>query len=209
MIGTWISDIRPLYEADRYQACYEGLPAFRKEKADKLCYQKGKAQSAGAWMLLEKIRKEYRIAEEAAFNLSHSGDYVLCSVDLDCREETQVGCDIEIVKEANLKVAERFFCRREYERILEEKSKELQNGLFYRFWVLKESFMKATRQGMAMDTRSFEIQLSSPPDLLKKPDCYPRDYYYQEYEVAGIPYKIAVCSTDKEIDSKIRMELKM
>lgn len=208
MIRTWIMDIRPLYEAERYRACYEGLPAFRKEKADKHCYQRGKAQSAGAWMLLEKIRKEYEISEKAAFNLSHSGDYVLCSIDMDCCEKTQVGCDIETVKEANLRIAERFFCPSECKRIFEEKSKEQQNDLFYRFWVLKESFMKATRQGMAMDTRSFEIQLSRPPFLLKKPEDYPGEYYYQEYEVSGIPYKIAVCSTDKEIDSKIRMELK-
>lgn len=208
MIRTWISDIRPLYEADKYQTYYEALPAFRKEKADRLQSQIGKAQSAGAWTLLETIRKEYGIAEEAAFNLSHSGDYVLCSVDMECASKTQVGCDIEAVKKARLKIAERFFCPSEYKRILKEEDTEQQDDLFYRFWVLKESFMKATRQGMAMDTKSFEVQLSDPPTLLKKPDCYPTEYYYCEYD-AGVPYKIAVCSTDKEMDSKIRMELKL
>ncbi|CUX32176.1 4'-phosphopantetheinyl transferase family protein [Clostridium sp. C105KSO13] len=208
MIRTWIADIRPLYEIDKYQTCYETLPIFRKEKADKIQSQRGKAQSAGAWALLDRIRKEYGIAEEAAFNLSHSGDYVLCSVALDYVSEPQVGCDIESVKRARLKVAERFFCPSEYKMILEEENKELQDDLFYRFWVLKESFMKATRQGMAMDTKGFEIQLSEPPTLLKRPDGYPQEYYYREYD-AGIPYKIAVCSTDKKIDSKIRMELKL
>lgn len=208
MIRTWILDIRPLYEADKYQACYNALPAFRKEKADRLQSRRGKAQSTGAWILLDRIRKEYGIAEEAAFNLSHSGDYVLCSIDMDCGNKTQVGCDIEAVKRAKLKIARRFFCPSEYDMILREHNKESQNDMFYRLWVLKESFMKATLQGMAMDTKSFEIQMTDPPILLKKPDCYPQRYYYREYD-AGIPYKIAVCSTDKEIDSKIRMELKL
>ncbi len=208
MIKTWLTDIRPLYQDERYEICYMSLPAFRKEKADRIRSQKGKAQSAGAWMLLEKIRKEYGISDEAAFNLSHSGDYVLCSVDMDCHEETMVGCDIEEIKEIDLNIAKRFFCPSEYEQIIKEKSRVIQNDTFYRFWVLKESFMKATRQGMAMDMSSFEIELSSPPFLKKKPDIYTQKYYYHEYEVRGVPYKIAVCSTDREMESNIRMELK-
>jgi 4'-phosphopantetheinyl transferase len=208
MIKTWLTDIRPLYEADRYEECYMSLPDFRKEKADRLQNQKSKAQSAGAWMLLEKIRKEYGISDEAAFNLSHSGDYVLCSVDMDCCKETKVGCDIEVIKEADLHIAKRFFCHSEYERIIKEKNRIIQSDTFYRFWVLKESFMKATRQGMALDMSSFEIELSNPPILTKQPDIYTQNYYYCEYEVSGVPYKIAVCSTDREIDSNIRMELK-
>ena len=61
MIRTWLSDIRPLYEEQRYRRYYDTLPAFRKEKADRLRFQKDRAQSAGAWILLEKIRKKYRI----------------------------------------------------------------------------------------------------------------------------------------------------
>ena len=36
MIRTWLSDIRPLYEEQRYRKYYDTLPAFRKEKADRL-----------------------------------------------------------------------------------------------------------------------------------------------------------------------------
>lgn len=209
MIGTWIADIRPLYEEECYRRYYRELPDFRKEKADRMRFQKGKAQSAGAWVLLALVRKEYGIAEKAAFNLSHSGDYVLCSVDMDCKKDTQVGCDIESIKEANLKVARRYFCPSEYEEILKAEDDAKQSDTFYRFWVLKESFMKATRKGMAMDMGSFEIKLSKPPVLLKKPDEFPLEYYYREYVLSQIPYKIAVCSTDKNIDSEIHKEFKL
>lgn len=208
MIRTWIADIRPLYNAECYLRYYKELPAFRKEKADRMRFPKGKAQSAGAWTLLESVRREYGVAEKAAFNLSHSGDYVLCSVDMDCVEDVQVGCDIESIKDANLKVARRFFCPSEYEEILRGEDSGKQSDTFCRFWVLKESFMKATHQGMAMDMGSFEIRLSQPPILLKKPEAFPREYYYREYTLSQIPYKIAVCSTDKKIDSEIHTELK-
>ena len=55
MIKTWLLDIRPLYEENRYREYYATLPVFRKEKADRLRFQKDRAQSAGAWILLEMI----------------------------------------------------------------------------------------------------------------------------------------------------------
>ena len=45
--------------------------------------------------------------------------------------------------------------------------------------------------------------------LLEKPERFPRDYYYREYVLPGCPCKIAVCSTDDEIDSELRMEFKL
>lgn len=209
MIQTWIADVRTLYEAERYQACWEALPVFRKEKADRIRFQKDKALSVGAWTLLEMIRREYGISEETVFNLSHSGEFVLCAVDMEGHRDVQVGCDIEGVKKTNLKIAERFFCPSEYQTVLTEKDIERQKQLFCRYWVLKESFMKATREGMAMDMRSFEIKLSNPPVLLRKPERFSAAYYYREYELSGVPYKMAVCSTEDEIDSEIRMEFKL
>lgn len=208
MIRTWIADITPLYREECYRTLYETLPDFRKEKADRMRFQEGKAQSVGAWALLEKVRNEYKVSEKAAFNLSHSGDYVLCSVDMSSSMKTQVGCDIEEMKEPNMKVAKRFFCPSEYEEITRQEDSRKQRETFYRFWVLKESFMKATRQGMALDMQSFEIQLAQPPVLLRKPEEFPARYYYQEYELPDLSYKIAVCSTDKSMDSEIHTELR-
>ena len=79
MIRTWLADIRALYDEECYQKYFAALPAFRQEKARKLLFQKDRAQSAGAWLLLEEIRKRYKISDRAVYNLSHSGDYVLCA----------------------------------------------------------------------------------------------------------------------------------
>ena len=157
MIRTWLADIRALYDEECYQKYFAALPAFRQEKARKLLFQKDRAQSAGAWLLLEEIRKRYKISDRAVYNLSHSGDYVLCSIDTDAREGVQLGCDIEKVQKARMELAKRFFCRSEYEDIFRCDSKEARAEKFCRYWVLKESFMKATRKGMALKMSSFEI----------------------------------------------------
>ena len=69
-LRTWLADIRALYDEECYQKYFAALPAFRQEKARKLLFQKDRAQSAGAWLLLEEIRKRYKISDRAVYNLS-------------------------------------------------------------------------------------------------------------------------------------------
>lgn len=209
MIRTWIADITPLYDETCYRKYYEQLPKFRQMKADRLKLSGDRARSAGAWILYQRIREKHAVPEEAVYNLSHSGDYVLCSVDMDARRGVRLGCDIEKVNRENLKLARKYFCPEEYEDIAACASPQERAERFCRYWVLKESFMKATRKGMALGLSSFEIRLGSPPILLRHPEEYEGPYYYQEYEADGLPYRIAVCSSDPQIDPKLQMELKL
>lgn len=208
MVRAWIADIRPLCEEKCYRKYYEELPDFRKRKADALQSVQGKAQSVGVWSLLEKIRAEEGLPESSAYNLSHSGDYVMCAVELDGKKE-QVGCDLERIGRLRLDLAERFFCREEYEAVLMRETEEERRDCFFRYWVLKESFIKATGRGMALPLNSFSIRLGEPPVLIRQPEEYPCRYYYREFSVRDIPYKMAVCSTDGEIDSEIHMGLRL
>lgn len=205
MVGAWIADVTPLYDKKIYEAFYKSVPDFRKEKADGLHSPQKRAQSIGAWYLLEKIVEKYGLEKFPIYNLSHSGDYVLCAIDMEGNKDVAVGCDIEKMQKANLKIAERFFCDSEYKYILRQDSKAKQCETFYRYWVLKESFVKATRRGLAQDTKSFEIRLDNPPVLIKKPKEF-GEYYYREFDVTGLPYKIAVCSDKDEICKKINTE---
>ena len=145
MIRTWLADITPLYDVNKYQEVYDTLPAFRQEKANCLQSLNKKAQSVAAWALLEKIRKCYQIDECSVYNLSHSGDYVICAVDMTGCQHTQVGCDIQKIEKPNLNLANRYFCKQEYESILERETYLEQAEYFCRYWVLKESFMNGTK----------------------------------------------------------------
>lgn len=208
MVRAWLASVTPLYDEECYRKYYEKLPAFRREKADALRSCQNRAQSAGAWSLWEKIRAEYGLPESSVYNLSHSGDYVMCAVKTDS-PFGRVGCDLQQIGELRMKIAERFFCREEYQTVLEAETQEEQRELFYRYWVLKESFLKATRKGMALPMDSFSIRLGDPPVLVKQPPEFPEQYHYREFRIEGLPYKMAVCTTDKTIDSEVHTELRL
>ena len=208
MVRAWIADVTPLLDKECYDRYYRMVPEFRKKKADALRLDRKKAQSVGVWALWQKIRAAYSLPEEAVFNFSHSGTCVMCAVCTDGRK-VRVGCDVEKKGQLRMNVARRYFCREEYEAILEEESEDTRTELFYRYWVLKESFMKATGKGMALPVDAFCIRMGDPPVLVRQPREFPGDYYYMEYEIKGLPYRMAVCSTDKEIDTRLHTELKL
>ena len=205
MVRVWMADITPLLIEETYLKYYENVPAWRKEKADRLKVKTDQARSIGAWTLWNQVQEQEKLPSDTIYNLSHSGDYALCAYS--DQLNVQVGCDVEEIKEARLSVARRYFCESEYQCILGQKNEEERAEMFYRFWVLKESFMKATRQGMALDMRTYEFTWNTEgnPELKKKPQEYSQDYYFREYYEKWIRARIAVCTTDPVIDPKIHM----
>ncbi len=205
MIRTWAADVSALWTEDIYRKYYMQVPEERKKKADALAMQKDKALSVGVWILFQEMRKAYHLKEDVLFNLSHSGNYVLCSVCEKRAEEeaaaSRLGCDLEKIAEPRPGVAKRFFCESEYKNVLEN------TDMFYRCWVLKESYLKATRMGMKLGMNTFEIAFSNQdePYLKKYPDKFPETCYFKEYKIEGLPYRIAVCSDSREFDFEIKM----
>ena len=209
MVRAWAADIRSLLEEDCCRKYYEALPSFRQEKADQIKRTLNRAQSVGVWALWEKIKKAYRLPQNSVFNFSHSGFWVMCAAEMEGNTKVQVGCDIEQMRKADLQMARRFFCPSEYKQILEAVSKEEEDTVFCRYWVLKERFPTATGKGMGLALNAFEIALDEPPRLIKKPAAFHQPYYYREYEIEGEAYRLAVCSTQEEIDSKIHTEFRL
>ncbi len=79
------------------------------------------------------------------FNLSHSGNYVLCAV-----SEEEIGADIQQHCGKNVeKISGRFFSKREAEAIAAEQAGEEREKLFYRLWARKEAYGKLTGKGIA------------------------------------------------------------
>ena len=159
MVKGWAADITPLYDKEIYIKYFERLPRFRKEKAMAQADPLKRVQSVAAWSLWEKLRKKYRLPKETVFNLSHSGEFVMCAVcmggDLAEGKRIQVGCDIQQICWAREHLAKRYFCGSEYEAVMSGKTPEERADIFYRYWVLKESFLKATRFGMKLSLDSF------------------------------------------------------
>lgn len=192
----WEKTVRPLKEEDRktelaawlllYQALKErGISEEKINAADAYCYG--------------EHGKPMRRSEEVCFNLSHSGKYVLCAV-----SETEIGCDIEKIKEVKWKLAKRFFSEKEYE-ILEEVERQESparwtetNETFTRLWVLRESYVKKTGEGLGIALAGLDFS-----DILeqknfkgkKNGEFLEETFFEMEYD----GYWIAVCG---EKDSK-------
>jgi 4'-phosphopantetheinyl transferase len=139
----------------------------RKEKIDEYMFDKNKKESAGAALLLKKLLTEENITnpiintgeygkpyisnhENIHFNLSHSNEMVLCAI-----SDMEIGVDIEYIDpEIDLTLAKNYFHNKEYENIMNAKNKAEE---FFKYWVLKESYMKYTGLGMNITLDSFEI----------------------------------------------------
>lgn len=205
MVLTWIGDVRSLLDEQCYLKYWEKLPDFRREKADKYRSPTGRALSAGAWILWQQARKEFNLPDDVPFNLSHSGFYAMCSAQVNSDVKVQIGCDVQQISEYKEKISKRFFCPEEHLHIKKQESSISQKELFFRYWVLKESFIKATQKGMAMplDSFSFKFEDGRHPTLDTCHAQYKKeDYHFREFDLFSC--RAAVCSTDPDIDTKIR-----
>lgn len=204
MIRVGIADVTPLKEEEKYKYYYSLLPQWRKEKADRMARQEDKALSVGVWILFQKLRERYSLSEDVVHNFSHSGEFALCAVAEEFEKNVQVGCDIEKIGQFRPQLVNRFFC--DSEKLFFSTLTEDEKGdMFYRYWVCKESFMKATGKGLAMKLDSFEILPDESGHLLLagRPEEYQGQYHFYEYDYGEIPYKIALCTNGQKVETKL------
>lgn len=93
------------------------------------------------------------------FNIAHSGDWVVCGVD-----NLPLGVDVEYMKTAHPDIAERFFTKEECEQIFSLPEKD-QTTQFYRFWTLKESYIKCVGMGLSLPLDSFLFSINKEISL--------------------------------------------
>jgi 4'-phosphopantetheinyl transferase len=130
------------------------------------------------------------------FNLSHSGEWVVLAI-----AEKEVGVDIEVVREVNYRVAERFFSKEE-NRLLAEQSGREKLNLFFEFWTLKESYLKLLGTGLTKSLGSFTIVKDKKSAFLREnAQNTIEPVHFRQYNLAN-NYKLAACSFLKEFDKK-------
>ena len=200
----YAASVAPLADDDLYTAAYRAVSPARQEKTDRFRFEQDKRLSLGAELLLRHALCSAGLDEvpmtfaygaqgkpqfkdgDVFFNFSHSGEYVVCAL-----APYEVGCDVEKITPINLNIARRFFFRNEYADIAAQETIKARNELFFRYWTLKESFMKVTGLGMKLPLDAFEIVCA--PEITVHQMVDARQYSFAEFdELVG--YKCALCA---------------
>jgi 4'-phosphopantetheinyl transferase len=102
-------------------------------------------------------------ANDIHFNLSHTGNLTVYAV----TRGQPVGVDVESVRPFPdaLEIAERFFSRLEYSALSALPESDRARA-FLISWARKEAYLKATGQGLSLDTKLFSISVFPDPPAL-------------------------------------------
>ena len=218
MTNLYLANTDQLADPDLFARLYQTVPAHRREKIDAMKFPKKKQQCLGAWLLLMHAleqqgihRKNIRLSygpvgkpflvdyPNLFFNLSHAGNRVLCAI-----SDHEVGCDVEQIRPADLKVAERFFSAEECRRIVNAPEEE-RNAIFFRFWTLKESFIKNIGRGLSLPLREFCIGISDDGIQIDQQVLPKESFFFREFDFHD-GYCYACCAREQNIGTIQRIQ---
>lgn len=164
MIKIFIDDISTIKTDDEFNEIFLLLPNFRQNKINSYKFDQDRKLSLVAGKLLhealidlkygnleEKIvedenGKPYIPGNPIYFSISHSGTKAMVAI-----SDKEVGCDIQIIKNNDISLADRFFTDSECDEISKSDNPTLT---FYKMWTIKESYMKLTGKGLSLGLKN-------------------------------------------------------
>lgn len=117
------------------------------------------------------------------FNISHSGDLVVCCF----TKDACVGIDIELNRPLQIETYKNYFDSQEWQLI---KKSETPVATFFKLWVRKEAVIKADGRGIGIDLSSFNC-------LNNKADVGSSTYFIQDIDL-NHEYTCAIACTKKK-----------
>ncbi|WP_281322347.1 4'-phosphopantetheinyl transferase family protein [Flavobacterium aestivum] len=98
-----------------------------------------------------KHNKPYFEDNLIQFNISHSGEIVVCALST----ENEIGIDIEIIADVEMDDFKLQMTEMEWDNITGSNNK---NNAFFNYWTQKEAVIKAHGHGLTIPLKSFEIR---------------------------------------------------
>ncbi len=138
------------------------------------------------------------IANQSVFyNISHSGDWVVCIL-----SDKPCGIDVELIKQADIDIAKRFFSQNEYESLMSQPA-HYRTKYFFMLWTLKESYIKADGRGLSLPLNSFSFYIDSGRiSLSTNATNNLSDCYFSQFEIDD-DHIVSVCSKEDCFPDKI------
>ena len=209
MNKVYVISLENLKKSFSFEELYNVVSTYRKEKVDRLKFEKDKYLSLGVEYLLKyaleneninyskieigfKENKKPMIKNYKGifFNLSHSDEMMVCAI-----SDKEIGCDVQRKKKDILDIVDRFFGDNEKELIYSSSDK---NTMFNRFWTLKESYIKALGTGLGTGLNEFHISLRDDKIEVKSNKELDTDFYFEEIDIGSDEYNLAICSKSFE-----------
>jgi len=188
------------------------LHPIRREKIEKKKLITDKKLSLGAGLAIRKLAekmqldyssldfvvsesgKEFISGENMpAFNISHSGEWVVAVMDKDSK---QVGVDVQQIREHSPKVVDRCFTDREKEFMAISTDADIA---FAKIWSRKESFVKCLGTGITFGLDNVETVERTDMVIGVDADGKEIQYYCKDLDVID-GYSICVCSSEQIVD---------
>lgn len=176
------------------------LSAYRVEKLRKVSAPLVRRQMVAAELLLNRaVRDQYpqcvfplrmRTGERGKpffpdlplfFSLSHSGPFVTCAI-----ADHEIGVDLQVCSPMREALVKRCFSGSEQRFVRESPDGD---AAFTELWCLKESYLKATGEGLTRPLADFSLDLQGPITLTGSDRV--RFWQYKETH-----FCLAVCSLD-------------
>lgn len=149
---------------------------------------------------LNNYGKPYLNDCDLYFNISHCKDYVVCAISSD-----EIGCDIELISEPNMAIAERYFNTSEYNKIKQLENRKDIKDIFYRYWTLKESFIKNIGYGLSIPLNEFFIVIDESIGIIQ--NINNNTYYFEEINIDS-RYKCSICKLNNNKTNVINVSEK-
>lgn len=136
--------------------------------------------------------KPYIPNSKIHFNLSHSGDLVLC-----VSGENEIGCDVEVIGEYRENIVSRYFSLPEQERLSLSENKEKD---FTKLWTLKESILKYSGEGMSGGLSCYDFSEFLQRDSF---ESFGLHFESRIYDTVAM----SICSKEKKL-SQLNVDIK-
>lgn len=95
-------------------------------------------------IIYNEYGKPYLKKNEICFNISHSGDYVVCAV-----SKNEIGVDIQEIRKVNDLIVQKKYTEEEQKYVTDDVT-------FTKVWTLKESYVKAIGKGLYQKVEEVE-----------------------------------------------------
>ena len=144
--------------------------------------------------------------ENFAYNISHSGEWVVVAYTYDetgTVKDAKVGVDVEKIREFTNceKLTIRFLANEEQEYIFSVESDAERAARFTEVWTLKESYLKYLGCGLSQSLESFAVNAVTR-QIRDASGKAVADVRVRSFGL-GEEYYVSVCSNDEDIATKV------